>query len=78
MTTTGYNCGKCKTFLPTHLTVNNCISCKQSYHVKCCGISHKAFYIIQESNDQWNCEKCQANVIQPSVSTLRDHKSPGL
>ena len=73
MTSTGYNCGKCKKFLLTHLRVINCISCKQFYHVKCCGISHKAFYIIQETNDQWNCEKWQANVIQPSVSTLHQN-----
>ena len=56
-TTLGTNCGECKTFLPVRIRIIRCDTCKQFFHVKCCGINHKTYNYIKESNGTWHCNK---------------------
>ena len=57
------NCSKCKKDLPILLRVITCDSCKQYFHVKCCGITHKDFNSIKGSNAEWHCQHCKRNDI---------------
>ena len=52
-------CGDCRKSIPKHLRVINCDTCKQFFHVKCCGVIHKIFNFLKTSDSQWNCKSCE-------------------
>ena len=45
---------------------NHCNMCKQFFHVKCCGTTHKEFNSIKSSNSHWHCKVCEKNVSNNS------------
>ena len=52
-------CGSCCKKLPNHLQIIHCGTCKNIFHVKCSGITQKAFRSIKDSNNEWHCKSCE-------------------
>ena len=75
MSSLDVKCGECNKSLPKHLRIINCDTCKQFFHVKCCGVyePHKTFKSVKSSNTQWNCKVCEdkSNLIYNKVKSPR-------
>ena len=61
MPTSENDCGECNKFIPARIRIIKCDTCNKFFHVKCCGINHKTFHSIKQSND-WHCKTCAKNV----------------
>ena len=65
MTSIEIKCGTCNKSLPKNLRVISCDTCKNFYHVKCCGTTHKEFNSVKSLNLQWYFNKCNPNLNVP-------------
>ena len=44
--------------MPKRIRIITCFNCRQYYHVKCTGVTHKIFNDIKKKGNDWTCEKC--------------------